>query len=114
MKIKILIGALIIATIIAIGVYFLIQKNIICTQYILDDSHKITEESKIPRNLRSPNDNSALDEIVIVPPNPNVMDGWQRWALYSKTENIFWVADWHGLTGGWYGPYKGKPCPKIF
>ncbi|MCX6818078.1 MAG: hypothetical protein NTU57_04440 [Candidatus Aenigmarchaeota archaeon] len=116
MKTKLLIGLLIIVAIVICGVYFLIPKNIICTNFVLDDAHKIIDSSKTPQgwgdqNPRSPNDNSTLTKIILDSDDPNIMDEPWRYAFYSGNENIFWIVDMPGeLLGGWYGPFEGKPC----
>ncbi len=115
MKTKLLFGLLAIVVIVIAIVYFLIPKSIICTNYVLDEEHLITDESKRPqgtwRDMKSPNDGSKLEQIIIDPDDPNIMDEPWRYAYYSKTENIFWVADMPGMSfGGWYGPFEGKPC----
>jgi hypothetical protein len=74
MKTIIFIGLLITVAIVITGVYFLMPNSVNCTNYVLDDAHKITDTSKIPQgweglqNPRSPNDNSALSKIVTIQP----------------------------------------------
>lgn len=114
MNIKLLIGLLVIVVIVITGVYLLTPKNIVCTNYVLDEAHKITDESKRPQgtwgDMKSPNDGSKLEQIIIDPDDPNAMDEPWRYAYYSKTENIFWIADMPWMSVTWYGPFEGKPC----
>jgi hypothetical protein len=85
-----------------------------CTNYALDESHKISDDAKKPHgtwgNMNSPDNNSELEQIVIDPDDPNMMDEPWRVAYYSKTENVFWIADMPGFEVNWYGPYPSKPC----
>jgi hypothetical protein len=114
MKIKLLIILLIIVVIIIACVYFLTPKSLICTNYVIDESHKITDKTKIPQgtwdNMTSPNGNK-LEIIELIKSSTNCQDcAWRR-AMYSKEENKFWVADMPGMYfSGWYGSFDGKPC----
>ena len=87
-----------------------------CTNYFLDETHKIINESRQPQGKnsdpRSPNDNSKLERIIIDPDDKDEMDEPWRHALYSQSENIFWVRDMPGFEASWYGPYEGYPCLK--
>lgn len=85
-----------------------------CAQYMLDQARAIADPAQRPQgawqNMRSPHDNSELELIILDPDDPNVADESWRFAYYSKTEDIFWIADMPGEKMTWYGPFEGKPC----
>jgi len=113
MKTRFLIGLLLIIVIAIAGVYFLTPKSIICKNYVLDEAHKVTDETKKPQgtwlNMTTPNGNK-LEIIELIESSKNCQDcAWRR-AMYSKEENKFWVADMPGFEMNWYGPFEGTPC----
>ena len=96
-----------------IGIIFF-GPSTVCTNYILEEADKITDSEKKPRgtwsDLKSPNDDSELEEITIDPYDPEIDDEPWRLAAYSNNENIFWIADMPGFILSWYGPFEGDPC----
>jgi len=110
MKIKFLIILLIIVVIVITSVYFLIPKNIICTNFILDEEHLINE-TEIPQGTwkekTCPNGDKVEYITLIESKGPD--SAWRK-ILYCKEDKVFWVADMWGFGLNWYGLFEGKPC----
>ena len=85
-----------------------------CSSYIKEE-YKIENFSEMPKYRNylwySPKDNSTLKRIVIIPEDKYTTDSRSRSILYSDTNNLFWLSDNKGLSGGtWYGPFTGTSC----
>lgn len=114
-KVLILVGLLLI---VIFSLYFSyklmpneIVDNKICTNYSLDETHKITNVSLVP-NI------TLMDKIVIEKESDMVADSPWKYIYYSQQKNKFWINSYggYGLTSnisGWFGPYDGYPCAKV-
>jgi hypothetical protein len=108
-KLKIFLVILLLLILAGAIIYIVRDKTKACVNYTLDEAHAIvirnTEPGIVGQEIRSPRDNSVLQEVALHLPSAVTIR-----AYYSKTAKIFWILDVSQNSLQWFGPYNGHPC----
>lgn len=98
----------ILTVVLVVSMAYLLLPPRLKLSYVIDEAHLAkTEPQGTWSNMTCPQCGSQLEEIVIIPADPQIMDKPWRVACYCRQEDIFWVYDFPGgiSYSRWYGPF---------